>query len=170
MHHSISQYRNELGRFAKAPAKKGGKRAKLGASKIPNKAPKVTFGKNYHTAQIYSKGFEFAFASAKGKGYKQACTFVYCKDFLHDAVWAAVNKTKWSVYGFHYDSKKDVPLDMEHCVFLFRNTQIKLSIDAEPTDRAQSISIVVIEFFVEQGSRFFKRRRVAGTKPLINPE
>lgn len=97
----------------------------LGPVELPTEAPPVEFGKNYHTAQIYSKGFEFAFMSDIDGTYKQACTFVYCKDFLHDAVWAMVNKTKWQVYGFHYDVAKDAPLDMDNCVFAFRNTLYK---------------------------------------------
>ncbi len=89
--------------------------------------PKVDFGGDHHTSQIYSMGFEFAFAAwQKAQSlYKQACTFVYCKDFLHDAVWAHVNQTNWSIYGFGYSSGKDVPLDMDNCVFLFRNTDYK---------------------------------------------
>ena len=85
-------------------------------------SPKVEFGSNYHTAQIYSKGYEFAFMSRVEGIWKQICTFVYCKDFLHDLVWAAINKTKWSIYGFHYDSSKDLPLEQEFCAFAFRNT------------------------------------------------
>ena len=86
---------------------------------------KVEFGKNHGTAQIYSSGYEFAFMSKVEGVYKQVCTFVYCKDFLHDAVWAWINKTKWSIYGFSYDSSKHLPLDADNCVFAFRNTQFK---------------------------------------------
>jgi len=115
----LNQARDAFGRFANVVPEG------LGAVALPAEAPPVNFGKNYHTSQIYSKGFEFAFMSDIDGTYQQACTFVYCKDFLHDAVWAMVNKTKWSIYSFKYDSKKDVPLDMDNCVFAFRNTQYK---------------------------------------------
>lgn len=116
--------RDALGRFVKClPASLAPINA--GLPELPIESPPVEFGKNYNTYQIYSQGFEFAFMSNQGGTYKQACTFVYCKDFLHDAVWAAVNKTKWSIYSFEYDVAKDVPLDMDHCVFAFRNTAYK---------------------------------------------
>ncbi|HJS83040.1 MAG TPA: hypothetical protein VJ742_09435, partial [Nitrososphaera sp.] len=89
------------------------------------KTPKTSFGGNYGTAQIYSKGFEFAFMSPVAGGYEQACTFVYCKDFLHDAVWAMVNKAPWQIYGFKYDPNKDKHLDLKNCTLAFRNTQYK---------------------------------------------
>ena len=87
--------------------------------------PKVSFGDNYHTAQIYSRGFEFAFMSRpKGeKVYEQATTFVYCKDFLHDAIWAHVNKTKVGIFGFKYDYATDKPLVMTRTALALRNTQ-----------------------------------------------
>jgi len=116
---SFLQQRDAKGRFMKAVPEN------LGPVALPAEAPPVEFGKDYHTAQIYSKGFEFAFMSDIDGTYKQACTFVYCKDFLHDAVWAMVNKTKWQVYGFKYDSKADTPLDLDNCVFAFRNTLYK---------------------------------------------
>jgi hypothetical protein len=62
----------------------------------------VTFGKNYDTDQIYSTGIEFAFAGRKDRKWKQATTFAYCKDFLHDAVWATLNRKPIHVHGFHY--------------------------------------------------------------------
>lgn len=102
---------------AKKSAAKKAPKAKL--------APPVEFGKNYHTAQIYSKGFEFAFMTDQEGTYKQACTFVHCKDFLHDAMWAMVNQKPWSIYGFKYTPGKDLPLDLENCVLAFRNTQYK---------------------------------------------
>lgn len=96
------------------------KRKKAMVSEEP---PKVSFGNNYSTAQIYSMGFEFAFMSKIKDVYQQICTFVFCKDFLHDLVWAFLNKKPWSIYGFKYDPSTDLPLDTENCVFAFRNTQ-----------------------------------------------
>lgn len=118
-----------VGKTNKTPTSKSkGAKAALEAAKekkAKELIPEVSFGENYRTAQIYSRGFEFAFMSLQDGVWKQACTFVYCKDFLHDAVWAAVNKTKWEVYGFKYDSSKDVPLDRAHCAMAFRNTLYK---------------------------------------------
>ena len=62
----------------------------------------VTFGENYDTNQIYTTGIEFAFVGRKDKKWKQATTFVFCKDFLHDAVWAQVNQKPILVHGFQY--------------------------------------------------------------------
>lgn len=90
-----------------------------------NQPPKVKFGENYRTSQIYSMGFEFAFFTLIKGVWEQACTFVYCKDFLHDAVWAMINKKAWSIYGFKYNPAKDLPLDLNHCTMAFRNTQYK---------------------------------------------
>ena len=93
--------------------------------KAAQRNPQVKFTRNYGTSQIYSSGFEFAFMSQQEDVWTQACTFVYCKDFLHDAVWAAVNQTQWGIYGFEYNAKKDVPLDRDYCALAFRNTAYK---------------------------------------------
>lgn len=89
--------------------------------------PEVKFGGDYHTAQIYSMGYEFAFMSQKSAEdpYEQATPFVYCKDFLHDAVWAFLNKTSVNIYGFKYDHAKNPPLVTKRTVLAFRNTQFK---------------------------------------------
>lgn len=94
---------------------------------MSEKAPKVNFGGDYKTAQIYSMGYEFAFMGQKTKTgpFHQACPFVYCKDFLHDAIWAFLNKTNVSIWSFKYAHGKDVPLNMDRTVLAFRNTQFK---------------------------------------------
>lgn len=112
----LPRLRDARGRFARAVHQS------LESVELAAEAPPVEFGENYYTCQVYSKGFEFAFMSDIDGTYKQACTFVYCKDFLHDAVWAMVNKTKWQKYSFKYDVAKDVPLDLDNCVFALRNT------------------------------------------------
>lgn len=87
--------------------------------------PKVKFGGDYHTSQIYSLGYEFAFMSRKTKrsAFEQATPFVYCKDFLHDAIWAYLNKSSVSIWSFKYDYAKNLPLLMDRTVLCFRNTQ-----------------------------------------------
>lgn len=133
----MSIARNKKGQFMSAKEKYAAEKAAkaekvrrvLGAAKKmaaePENAIKVAFSGDYGTSQIYSQGFEFAFMKKLEGVWKQVCTFVYCKDFLHDLVWAFVNKTKWSIYGFSYDTAKSLPLEMDNCVFAFRNNQMK---------------------------------------------
>lgn len=89
--------------------------------------PRVEFGGDYRTNQIYSLGYEFAFMSQKTRRstFEQATPFVYCKDFLHDAIWAFLNKSDVAIWDFKYDFKKDKPLLMDRTVLCFRNTQFK---------------------------------------------
>lgn len=49
--------------------------------------------------QIYSNGLEFAVSTME----KQCSHFVYCKDFLHDAVWAVLYNSPIEIYRFIYD-------------------------------------------------------------------
>jgi len=84
----------------------------------------VEFTKDYHTSQIYSRGFEFSFLSPQAKQkFVQATTFVFCKDFLHDALWSYINQRAVSIYSFKYAPKKDKPLCMTHTALAYRNTQ-----------------------------------------------
>ncbi len=85
------------------------------------------FGDNYHTAQIYSRGFEFAFMFRPENEtfYEQAITFVYCKDFLHDAIWAFLNQSQVSIWSFKYDFKVDKPIQMDRTALAFRNNLYK---------------------------------------------
>ncbi len=90
-------------------------------------APEIKFGDNYRTTQVYSRGFEFAFMSRPENEsfYEQATTFVYCKDFLHDAIWAFLNQSKVSIWDFEYDFKLNKPIQMDRTVLAFRNTAYK---------------------------------------------
>jgi hypothetical protein len=75
-------------------------------------APFITkWYKDAAMAQIYSSGVEFAFVSAAGE---QCHAFAYCKDFLQDAVWATLNKSSASIYGFSYAHGKNPPLDLDN--------------------------------------------------------
>ncbi len=58
-------------------------------------------------SQINSNGLEFAVASSRA----QCSHFVYCKDFLHDAVWAVLYDTPVEIHGFKYDPKAH-PIDV----------------------------------------------------------
>jgi len=70
-------------------------------------------------SQIYSQGLEYAFVT---ENYEQICKFVFCKDFLQDAIHAKVNGTKASIYGFVYDSKKSLPLCLKKTMILLANS------------------------------------------------
>lgn len=72
-------------------------------------------------AQTIHEGLQYAFLN----GDKQCTPFVYCKEFLLDAVCATVNKTKTSVFGFDYDPNIDVPVDLTQSCILLRNRQDK---------------------------------------------
>ena len=69
----------------------------------------VVLGEDYHTSQIYSTGVEFAMVGRVGKKWKQATTFVFCKDFLHDAIWAMLHKRPVSIYDFSYSPPGSKP-------------------------------------------------------------
>lgn len=60
--------------------------------------------------QVYRNGLEYAFVS---KDNKQVCPFVYCKDFLQDAVQGCLHKIKRKIYGFTYDPDKHYSLYMK---------------------------------------------------------
>jgi hypothetical protein len=51
--------------------------------------------------QIYSKGLEFAISTER----QQVSHFVYCKDFLHDAVWAVLYDKEVEIHGFRFNPK-----------------------------------------------------------------
>lgn len=57
--------------------------------------------------QIPKEGLEYAFLS---KDYVQIHQLVWCKDFMQDAIYAHVNGTVASIYGFKYDPSKDPPI------------------------------------------------------------
>lgn len=75
-------------------------------------APFITkWYKDVNMAQIYSSGLEYAFVSKEGE---QCHAFAYCKDFLQDAVWATLNKSSASIYGFTYQHGVNPAVDTEH--------------------------------------------------------
>lgn len=59
---------------------------------LPNKSSKPS--------QIYSTGLEFCFVNSKNE---QCHEFVYCKDFLQDAIHGFLNNKIASIYSFSYD-------------------------------------------------------------------
>jgi hypothetical protein len=64
-------------------------------------------GSTSHIGQVYNSGMEYAFVS---DDMKQCHSFIYCKDFLQDAVWGNLHKKKAGIFGFTYDPKGKPPL------------------------------------------------------------
>ena len=54
--------------------------------------------------QIYSKGLEYALVSSD---YKQCHPFIWCKDFLHDVIYATLNEKPIEIYKFKFDPSKN---------------------------------------------------------------
>lgn len=80
-------------------------------------------------AQVYSSGLEFCFIS---EDLKQCHSFVYCKDFLQDAVQAHLHKKTARIYGFSYNPKKKPPLNMTRTTIAFANKSDKKLKDKIP--------------------------------------
>ncbi len=71
-----------------------------------------SYDKNQNLDEIYQKsGMRFAFISAPKDGNAQSCSWVKCRDFLHDAFRAFIHKSSCSIYGFSYNYKTDPPID-----------------------------------------------------------
>jgi hypothetical protein len=71
-------------------------------------------------SQALGSGLEYAFVS---NDYKQCCPFVLCKDFLHDAVYNRIHKTKKTIYGYHCSVKEGHPLiDLEKMRVVLANS------------------------------------------------
>ena len=72
--------------------------------------------------QIYSKGLEYALVS---DDYKQCHPFVWCKDFLHDAIYATINNKWVEIYKFRFDPSKDPLPCMSKIRLLLTNSKDK---------------------------------------------
>lgn len=70
--------------------------------------------------QALSAGLEYAFVS---KNSKQCCPFVLCKDFLQDAVYNQIYRTKRKIWGFCYNPKIHDPIDTEKIRLVLANSQ-----------------------------------------------
>lgn len=78
------------------------------------------FKESQRLSQALGSGLEYAFVSAD---YKQCCPFVWCKDFLHDAVYNAIYNTKKSIYGYHCSPKEgQPPIDLNKMRVLLANS------------------------------------------------
>ena len=73
-------------------------------------------------AQVYSHGLEYCFVS---HDWKQCCPFVFCKDFLQDAIQATHHGKTVGIYGFSYDPSHCEPLYMERTRIALANSKDK---------------------------------------------
>jgi hypothetical protein len=73
-------------------------------------------------SEIYQQtGMQFALLGPLDKKvHKQCHPFVLCRDFLHDAVKAHLNKSKWQIHGFIYEYGKYPAVDMDMMRMLVR--------------------------------------------------
>lgn len=69
-------------------------------------------------SQVYSTGLEYAFCTPD---YEQHLPWVFCKDFLHDAVFSFLHGTKLDIYGYSYDPKSSPGPDLRHMRLLVAN-------------------------------------------------
>jgi hypothetical protein len=88
--------------------------------------------------QIYTTGLEYCFVTPtedKNK-FRQSHQFILCKDFLHDAVWAMINKTSTEIYGFIFNSEKQT-INLDKTILAIRdNTKESRVIRKESTNTA----------------------------------
>lgn len=72
--------------------------------------------------QVPKEGLEFAFVS---KNFHQIHQFVWCKDFLQDAIWGHLNQKKITIFGFCYDPEEMIPLYMNKTRLMVANWKDK---------------------------------------------
>jgi hypothetical protein len=79
------------------------------------------FNSGKSVSEIYQQvNLQFAFLTSSKEGDKQCHDFIKCRDFLHDAVKAQLNKNKWQIYGFVYEYGKNPPVCTEAMNMLVR--------------------------------------------------
>lgn len=88
---------------------------------------KVTwFPREGGLSEIYqSTQIQFAFLTSPEDGSKQCHQFVLCRDFLHDAVRAEIQKNSAGIYGFHYAHGKNPPIDLHKMRMLVTKKAMK---------------------------------------------
>ncbi len=73
-------------------------------------------------AQIYTSGLEYAFVSEDNK---QVCPFVFCKDFLQDALMAYHNNKPACIYGFTYSKENQEQICLDRTKLVIANAKDK---------------------------------------------
>lgn len=82
---------------------------------------KPAWAEQYHTAQVYSNGAEVALGNSKGQ---QIGPFVFCKDFLHDALRSRIHATPSSIYGYQTGAAELAKIELERPYVFLANSQI----------------------------------------------
>lgn len=77
---------------------------------------------NAKVLQIYSKGLEYALVSPE---YEQCHSFVWCKDFLHDIIFASIHNKWFEVYRFKFDPEVDPLPCLDRIRLLITNSKDK---------------------------------------------
>lgn len=85
-----------------------------------NKKKIAWFNESASLQQALSAGLEYAFVS---KENKQCCPWVLCKDFLQDAVYNQLYRTKRKIWGFCFNPRIHEPIDVEKTRILLANSQ-----------------------------------------------
>lgn len=94
-------------------------------------------------SEIYQQtGMQFAFLGPLDeKVHKQCHPFVLCRDFLHDAVRAHLNKSRWQIHGFIYEYGKYPAVDMEMMRMLVRKKFYTSKTAKEKVDKLKAKEI-----------------------------
>lgn len=108
-----------------------------------------------HIGQIYSSGIEFCFVSDDNR---QCHPFVYCKDFLQDAVHGHLHNKRASIYGFSYDPASKPPISL-------KRTRIAL---ANKSDKAFASRIPAMLEFLNYFAKQLKLKRTRAYE-VTNP-
>lgn len=87
---------------------------------------RITWMPDCYLNEIYqSTQTKFAFVSGPKGGWCQCHPFVECRDFLHDAVRAYLNKSVSSIYSFRYGYNESPPIDLSRMRMLVTRKGIK---------------------------------------------
>lgn len=77
---------------------------------------------NSKILQIYSRGLEYALVS---DDYKQCHNFVWCKDFLHDVMYATLNNRQVEIYKFRFNPETSPKPCLDKIRLLVTNSKDK---------------------------------------------
>ena len=81
----------------------------------------VRFPETANLCEIYQDvEMKFSFVAGPQEGYKQCHQLAKCRDFLHDAVFAHLNKGSVSIFSFVYKHGTNPPIDTNKMRMLVR--------------------------------------------------
>ena len=127
-----------------------------------------TKDKSNKILQLYNKGIEYCLLSDK---YEQCHQMVWCKDYLHDVMYATINNKPIKIFNFQYNPKKqkipsikktilciadnknkDLINEIENCIDLLNKFEHKIKMKKSkfylcknPSDNYKNGSVFVIE-------------------------